>query len=191
MRIISGEFRGRKLVDSSHLKDLRPTTDRNREALFNILQSAKFLERLDFKIQDAKVLDLCCGTGAVAFEAMSRGAAQAFLIDKNPKHLEIAKKNAEVFKVEDKVTFLLADAEKLSIARQKFDLVFIDPPYSFKVDLMLKKIIENNWIDKKSLIVIESKYEQKLDESLELLDSRSYGGSWFGFFVMKDGEGES
>ena len=95
MRIITGKFRGRNLLKSDHLKSLRPTTDKNREALFNILSFGKFdkglakglaeglAEGLDFKLIDSKILDLCCGSGSIGFEALSRGAKFITFIDNN------------------------------------------------------------------------------------------------------------
>ena len=81
MRIISGKFKGKKLADIANTKGLRPTTDRNREALFNILFSAKFIKEIDFTIKNASILDMCCGTGAVGFEALSHGAKSVLFID--------------------------------------------------------------------------------------------------------------
>lgn len=186
MRIISGELKGRKLIDSSHLKDLRPTTDRNREALFNILNSAKSLREIAFSIEDLSVLDICCGTGAVAFEALSRGAKNALLIDKNFKHLEVAKENAKNLALENKTEFLLTDVEKLALAKKTYDLIYIDPPYSIDAKNIVKNLLERNWVHEKSLIIIESAKEINYEEcGLRMLDSRKYGISRFQFFMLK------
>lgn len=184
MRIISGKFKGRKLADSSHLKGLRPTTDMNREALFNILQSGKFIKQINFSLQDAVILDICCGTGAVAFEALSRGAKSAYLVDINSKHLEIAKENAKILNVEDQVKFSLADAANLSQAKEKFDLVYIDPPYADNASDIIKNLVEKNWIDENSLVIIESSDSNYGENSLALLDQRKYGRTYFSFFKI-------
>ncbi|MBM5782994.1 MAG: methyltransferase domain-containing protein, partial [Pelagibacterales bacterium] len=112
MRIVAGKFRGKNLVKSDHLKDLRPTTDKNREALFNILSSGKNIKELGFKILNSNVLDVCCGTGAVAFEALSRGANSAFLIDKNQTHLKIVKENILNLGLQNSVEVLAEDVFK-------------------------------------------------------------------------------
>ena len=103
MRIVAGKFRGKNLAKTDHLKSLRPTTDKNREALFNILSSAKFVREIGFKIIGAEVLDLCCGTGAVGFEALSRGAKFVTFVEINRDHLEIVHKNSGDLKVDKDV----------------------------------------------------------------------------------------
>ncbi len=184
MRIISGKLKGRKFIDSSDFKDLRPTTDKNRETLFNILNSAKFLQEIEFSFDN--VLDLCCGTGAVAFEAISRGASYALLVDKNSKHLEIAKENAQKFGVENEVEFLLSDAEKLPQAKKIFNLIYIDPPYKIKATQMVKNLLEKKYADKNSLIIIESDRSFDEDfEELKLIDSRVFGISKISFYILK------
>jgi 16S rRNA (guanine966-N2)-methyltransferase len=184
MRIIAGKFKGRILTKSNHLKSLRPTTDRNREALFNILSSAKFIKEMSFNLNETNVLDVCCGTGAVAFEALSRGAKSAFLIDKNRDHLEVTKKNSEILKVENSVKIVCADVSKLEKNSIFFDLVFLDPPYEDEVENFLTNLLKNDWIQEKSLLVIESSNvlkSLKID-NLHLLEKRIYGKTIFWFF---------
>jgi 16S rRNA (guanine966-N2)-methyltransferase len=188
MRIISGKFRGRKLAKSDHLKSsLRPTTDMAREALFNILFSAKSLKEFGFDLNGANVLDLCCGSGAVAFEAISRGAKSATLIDNNRIHIAVAKSNAELLKVESEVKILQADAKKLGPNNEFFDLVFIDPPYKENYLEIVQSALEKKWIQEKSLVVIEFNTSSDLGEIRNLLrkiEVRSYGGTSFGFFMV-------
>ncbi len=193
MRIVAGKYRGRKLADSSHLRDLRPTTDRNREALFNILTSGKVVSEIGFELIDANILDVCCGSGAVAFEALSRGAKSATLIDKNIDHLEIAKKTARDFDVRDEAKILSLDVRKLPENDEFFDLVFIDPPYAEDYQKIIKSLLEKNWIKKDSLVVIESGPRNKcgvasagLDfcSELKILDQRKYGITSFTFLKL-------
>ncbi len=182
MRIVAGKFRGRNLTKSDHLK-LRPTTDKNREALFNILTSGK----LGFEILDAQVLDMCCGTGAVGFEALSRGAQSVTFVDLNRAHLEVVKKNSVLLGVENSCEILSLDAKKLSENKKSFDLVFIDPPYAEDYFEIVKNLLTKNWINEKSLVVIESQTakEDLQFDGLELLDSRRYGSTSFWFFVVR------
>ena len=188
MRIISGKFRGRKLAKSDHLKSsLRPTTDMAREALFNILFSAKSLREFSFELNGANILDLCCGSGAVAFEALSRGAKSATLIDNNRAHIELTWQNAKLLEVDSEVKILQADARKLGQNNEFFDLVFIDPPYKENYFGIVQSALEKNWIQKKSLVVIEFNTNSDLGEIENLLrkiEIRSYGGTSFGFFVV-------
>jgi len=181
MRIVAGTLRGRKLLDSTKL-DLRPTTDRNREALFNILSTNKF----GFKLQNARILDLCCGTGAVGFEALSRGASFVTFIDNNQKHLNLVKENAKNLDVVNNVQILNCDANKLPsnlFSSNNFDLIFIDPPYE---NDYLKIIQQFKIFNINALIVIEFpkaiENTETLSSELTLLDLRTYGKSSFGFF---------
>ena len=188
MRIIAGELRGRRLVDSKDI-DFRPTTDRNREALFNILLCGRVVKEFGFDLIDANVLDICCGSGSIAFEALSRGAKSATLIDNNNQHLDVAKQNSEILKIEEKCEFILADA-KISLRNNEnvFDLVFIDPPYSEDYSAIAKNLIAKGWIKKDSLIVIESPVNKDIDDQLdylEIMDSRKYGISRFIFCKIK------
>lgn len=186
VRIISGKFRGKNLAKTDHLKTLRPTTDKNREALFNILTSGKFLKEIGFELQNAKILDVCCGTGAVAFEALSRGAKSAFLIDLERAHLEIAKRNSVLLKMENNVEILCADVKKLPENKKDFDLVFIDPPYEENYLEIIKNLAEKKWLQKKSLIVVEFQSNRNISdfvlEDFKLLDLREYGQTSFAFF---------
>lgn len=190
MRIISGELRGRKLVDSLHLrKTLRPTTDMAREALFNILFSARSLREIGFDLHGAKILDVCCGSGAVAFEALSRGAKSAVLIDNNRKHLELVYQNAEALKVADRVKIMQQDAKKLPKNSEEFDLVFIDPPYREDYDSIVESLVNQGWIQKKSLIVIEFDTMSDLEnisQFLKEVETRNYGKTAFKFLQLKD-----
>ncbi len=174
LRIISGTLKGRKLLDSSKL-DLRPTTDRNREALFNIINS-------NFELQGSNVLDLCAGTGAFAIEAISRGACRAICVEKNRDHANLLKKNADKLGISNQIEIRNADANNLSSLKgSKFDLIFIDPPYSLKIDGIIESLLKNELLAEDALVVTESGGEFKT-ELLEKIDIRKYGISWFGFF---------
>lgn len=189
MRIIAGKFKGKKLAKSDHLKDLRPTTDRCREALFNILSSHRIKESYNFDLKNSNVLDLCCGTGAVAFESLSRSAKSAVLVDKNFQHLELARKNAEILGLGQQVTFLNCDANKLPPNKQIFDLIFVDPPYEQDCQKILTSI--KNWISDQSLIIVESGSSGKSlceNNYLEILEERIYGQSRFTFLKKKSSQ---
>ncbi|MCG8568288.1 MAG: 16S rRNA (guanine(966)-N(2))-methyltransferase RsmD [Desulfobacterales bacterium] len=124
MRIISGENRGRKLAQIEGW-DIRPTADRVREAIFNILGPT---------IRHARVLDIFAGTGALGLEALSRGAASAVFVESAPASCKAITENINRCKKEDKALLLKQDATRLPYPlpmdqKDKFDLVFMDPPY--------------------------------------------------------------
>jgi len=191
MRIISGKFRGRKLVDCEKLKTLRPTTDKNREAFFNILQSAKFLKDLDFSLIDCNFLDLCCGSGAVGLEAISRGAKKVFFVENNYQHLEILRKNIELLKVENQIKILTENVKNLNSLNEDFDLIFLDPPYNENYQEIVENLLEKKYLKPKTLLVIEFEakkfqiFEEFFIRNFEILDQRIYGISLFGFFKIK------
>jgi 16S rRNA (guanine966-N2)-methyltransferase len=122
MRIIAGEFRGRRLALPRDAR-VRPTGDRLREAWMSILQDA---------MPRARVLDLFCGTGALGLEALSRGAATADFVELNPPSLAALKQNIELLGVHDRTSVHRGDAMRFAekLAPGSYDLVFADPPYS-------------------------------------------------------------
>ncbi len=174
MRIIGGLSRGTKLYTLDGL-DTRPTLDRVREALFNILQN---------NMRDAIVLDLFAGSGAIGLESISRGAQKAVLCDKNKKAIDIIKKNVEKLRVEDKVKIAFTDYENfLNTSKEKFDFIYIDPPYKTNFISDSIKIINNrNLLSDKGIIVAETDEEERvkneikeLNVSINIYDIRRYG----------------
>ena len=174
MRIIGGLSRGTKLYTLDGL-DTRPTLDRVREALFNILQN---------NMRDAIVLDLFAGSGAIGLESISRGAQKAVLCDKNKKAIDIIKKNVEKLRVEDKVKIAFTDYESfLNTSKEKFDFIYIDPPYKTNFISDSIKIINNrNLLSDKGIIVGETDEEERvkneikeLNVSINIYDIRRYG----------------
>ena len=175
MRVISGTARGKKLSSLDGL-ETRPTLDRVKEALFNILQ---------FNVKDASVLDLFSGSGALAIEALSRGAKEAILCDFSNKAIRIINKNLEDTRVKNKAKVLNKDyleaLNNLKKELKKFDIIFLDPPYktdySFK---SIEKILEYNLLKEDGIIVVETDDENKIEEikkieNIEIYDARKYG----------------
>ncbi len=120
MRIIAGEARGRRLF-APEGDETRPTADRVREALFNIIRA---------EVEDAVVLDLFAGSGALALEAISRGARRAVLCDKSPGAVQAIRRNIALMRAEDKTTVVAGDWRKaVRAGGERFTLVFLDPPY--------------------------------------------------------------
>jgi 16S rRNA (guanine966-N2)-methyltransferase len=122
IRIIAGDFKGRRLKTPTG-RTVRPTSDRVREAWFSILQQS---------IPDARVLDLFAGSGALGFEALSRGAARVDFVETHRVSLTTLKENIEALKVEDRVTIHRMDARRFAEGLQPgaYDVAFADPPYA-------------------------------------------------------------
>lgn len=176
MRIIGGKMRGTKLQTLEGFETTRPTLDRVKESLFNIIS---------MKIIDSEVLDLFSGSGALGIEAVSRGACKAYLCDMSPKAINVIKQNVEKTRCKDFVLVLnkkhIQALEFFKQSNKKFDIVFLDPPY--ETDLAEKSteyIIDNNLLNDEGIIIIETDDEKKLIkglnvEKVEIYDTRRYG----------------
>ncbi|GJM04709.1 MAG: ribosomal RNA small subunit methyltransferase D [marine bacterium B5-7] len=159
VRIIAGKWRGRKL-DVINSPGLRPTPDRVRETLFNWLQQ---------DIVGARCLDLFAGTGALAFEALSRGAAEVFMIESNPKIVETLKLHAETLGSAGH-TIQLADAISwLKQGINGFDIIFLDPPFGEGyIEQCCVAISEESLLKPKGLVYIESEKKLALPNGWEI-----------------------
>lgn len=130
MRIIAGEFRGR-VIKSPTDSRTRPTSDRLRETLFNVLAP---------RIEDARFLDLCAGTGAIGMEALSRGAEHVTFVDRSRKACALIEENLDLLGVPEEATEILALSAENFVGRKHesgWDIVFYDPPYDSNYDLVL------------------------------------------------------
>lgn len=180
-RIIAGYLKNKKIMIEKPNKtkvegvfQVRPTSERAREALFNILTN-----RVDINFNSCCFLDVCAGSGAIGFEAISRGAQHVTFIDNSPAQLEMIKYNAIALKVEDNVTLQNYDAAKLSAADRIYDVVFIDPPYA-NIDLLLQilsSLDNGKWIDDNTVIILEHSIRETLilPKNFEQIDQRKYG----------------
>lgn len=165
MRIIAGSAGGRKL-ETPEGQDIRPTTDRVREAVFNALFS-----RID--IEDTRVVDLFAGTGAYGLEALSRGAAHATFVDTDRRSIDLVRTNIEILGFGDRSTVVLGDgvAWARRSASAAIDVAFCDPPYAFaQWDELLAELTAG-------LVVIESGRDFVLPEPWIDLRSRRYGST--------------
>ncbi len=183
MRIVAGKHRGREL--QAPVGDgTRPTLGRARQSLFDILEHGKFSATGGSLLPDARVLEAFAGSGAFAFEALSRGAAFAAMID-NAKAAQAAMRaNAAALKETDHCRILAADATRPPPADQACDLVFLDPPYGKSLGSpALVALKESGWIDADTLVIVEvaSKEAFAAPEGFGLLDERIYGPAKFVF----------
>ena len=180
MRIVGGKYRGKKLWAPAG-RDVRPTSERAREAIFNILYS-----HLGGDYGEMKLLDVFAGTGAFGLEAMSRGFKEITFIDIDT---EAVQKNVKMFVSEkDKLRIIKADATRLPRARQKFDVVFTDAPYALDLSQKaLKQLVLQGWLKEKSLCIVEIRQDERweLPEEFELVDERVYGLARVLFLLLK------
>ena len=172
MRIIGGSARGRSIVAPPGSKT-RPTQDYVRESLFNIIR---------WDVQDARVLDLFAGTGALSLEAISRGAKEAVLIDMDRDACQAIKKNMETSRLGAQCRLIARDyrqaMDALACEGQKFDVVFIDPPYKMEnTGDMCAELFDKGLLSDSFLIVVEHRRGMAplLDLRFEAYDLRKYG----------------
>jgi 16S rRNA (guanine966-N2)-methyltransferase len=166
MRIIAGKYRGRRLKSPPSL-DTRPTSDRLRETLFNILAP---------QIKGARFLDLCAGSGAVGIEALSRGAAYATFVDQSRRMCGLIEANLEEFGVDENevevvnvaaAEFLLRGAKK---DRPPFDITFFDPPYESDYDVVVDRLGEHGvLLATAGIVVVEHHKKRELKEVFGVL----------------------
>lgn len=154
MRVITGTARGRKLKELPGL-DTRPTTDRVKESIFNIIQ---------FDIEGRKILDLYGGSGQLSIEALSRGAAEATLVELNPAAVRIIRENVETCGFGDRARIVASDAMAfLSGCREQYDVVFLDPPYEGPLmDRSLASIAAIDIVTKNGIIVCETALDKEM-----------------------------
>jgi len=187
MRIIAGSLKGRTLATPGpRSQTVRPTSDKVRGAIFNIL--GQWMEGLS-------VLDLYAGTGALAFEALSRGAEHAVLVDVSSEGLGLCRKNAESFKLQDRVEILPVPAvracQKLGKQQRVFELIFADPPYGKNaVQDVLAAVLENGLLGPKGMLVLEHSAEELSPPSfgdgpsLTRHDLREFGDTAVSFYSL-------
>jgi 16S rRNA (guanine(966)-N(2))-methyltransferase RsmD len=173
MRIISGKARGTNLYTLNGLTT-RPTQDRVKESLFNIIQS---------EIENANFLDLFSGSGAIALEAISRGAQKAILCDNSKEAIDIINRNIEKTHFNEQTEVYKLDYERLLNDKisSKQDIIFIDPPYKTSLaSKAVELIVKNNILNKDGLIIIETDEPERIAQEIEqikiqIVDQRKYG----------------
>jgi 16S rRNA (guanine966-N2)-methyltransferase len=174
VRIVGGRFKGRSLVTPKTWA-VRPTSDRLRETLFNVLAHA-----YDDPVEDARVLDLFAGTGALGFEALSRGASYVLFVDDSAEGRGLVRANIDTLGVAGITKVFRRDATRLGPAHpnQPFSLVFCDPPYGKGLATpALAGALSGGWLAPGALCVVEEAMEAEvtLPPGFELVEERAYG----------------
>ena len=173
MRIISGKARGTKLYTLEGIAT-RPTLDRVKESLFNIIQN---------DIEDSTILDLFSGSGAIGLEFLSRGAKRAVLCDNSKDAIKIIKQNVQKTHFEEIAEIYNIEFTKLieRLQNQKFDIIYIDPPYATDfIKISIEKIIEYKLVNENTKIIVETDDEKRILKQIEkmdveITDKRKYG----------------
>ena len=183
MRIISGKYKGIRL-NSPKDNSVRPTTDRIKETVFNILASR-------YSIEGENVLDMFCGSGALGLEAASRGAKNVVFADGCADSVKLAREN--IAKTKEKFEVIHGDYKYTAkrLRGEKFGLIFIDPPYKAGLYAdIFSRIKENGLIDVGGVVVVEhdgnadlSKYEDSF-----IIDTRQCGKTYISFYSLKEGQ---
>lgn len=170
-------MRGKKLSDvgaGDAAAHLRPTTDRVRESLFNLLTNG----RNGDLVRDARVLDLFAGTGALGLEALSRGAVHATFVDSGAASRALLRENIALCSVQGITKVFRTDVADIGEAKTPADLVFLDPPYGQQLgEAALAVLQRTGWLAKGATLVWEESAPPIIPAPFEMLDQRSYGGT--------------
>jgi 16S rRNA (guanine966-N2)-methyltransferase len=185
MRVVGGRLKGRNLASPSS-RDIRPTADRLRESIFNIL-----IHAYDDPIEDARVLDLFAGTGALGIEAISRGARFALFVDNGAEARALMRDNVEALGLGGVTKVYRRDATNLGPAHpmEPFSLVFLDPPYAKGLaDKALISLRDGGWLVPGALLVVEEAKAAglKAGEGFTELERRVYDDTEFVFLRVRD-----
>jgi 16S rRNA (guanine966-N2)-methyltransferase len=185
MRITGGQMRGRRLASPRGF-NIRPTSDKIREAIFNLIGQTHSGDH---------VLDLYGGTGSLGLEALSRGASMAVFVDDADEAARLIRKNLMLCGCQDRGTVLKEDLRrglprKYAVMSQKFELVFIDPPYGKDlIPPMLEELVQRDLLASGSLTIAESSKSESMSaapERLRLVDERVYGRTRIRIFHQGD-----
>lgn len=171
LRIVSGRFKGRVLHSPKSSKT-RPTKEALREAVFNICQGS---------IEGATVLDLFAGSGAIGFEALSRGASHVTFVEKDQLALSSIRKNIELLDLEGQTTLFSQDALQAIKQLNSFDLIYLDPPYEMRVEPILNELIARKSLNDQGTLFVEELFDPKKKpleiKGLFIKSSRRFGKS--------------
>ena len=175
MRIIGGKYRGKSIMPPQGYK-ARPTTDFAKEGLFNILNN-------EYEMDGLKVLDLFGGTGAITFEFASRGASMVYCVEMLPLHANFIKSQAAKFAM-DNVTVVRHNVfEFLEICREKFDIIFADPPYALEgLASLPDKVFSKDILHPGASFILEHPDEYSFESHPYFVKERKYGNVHFSFF---------
>lgn len=179
MRIISGQFKGRRISPPKKLP-VRPTTDMSKEALFNILNN-------HFNFTELRILDLFAGTGNISYEFASRGSQPIISVDADYGCVSFIKKTAAEF--EFNLTAIKSDVFAfLEKNKSEYDIIFADPPYGMSqadFEKIVHLVFDNKLLSEEGMLIVEHSKHTKLNHLEQLSFQKNYGGSTFSFFELE------
>jgi|SRR5690606_1149534 len=187
MRIISGNFRGKRINAPANLP-ARPTTDFAKEALFNVLNNQFYLDEIS-------VLDLFSGIGSISLEFASRGSQRIVSVDQDTGCVKFLAETAKDLKIEDQISVHKYDVFQFlkRNTQGSFDVIFADPPFAFETEDYLKLaelIQENNWLNPDGQLIMEHSKSHKFEAHPNFIQTRKYGNVNFSFFEMRENSEE-
>ena len=176
MRIVGGEFKGRRIAVPSNFPS-RPTTDFAKEGLFNVLEN-------QFDLSDMKVLDLCSGTGNISLEFLSRGVKEVTSVDSHTNCLKFVQKNASSLAILNRITTVKSDLQTFILnTNQTFDIIFADPPFNYdKYSQIVKTVFERELLNENGILILEHSKQKSFDTEPKFSFFRNYGNVTFSFF---------
>ena len=186
MRIISGYFKGKKILEPKD-KETRPLKDLTKESIFNILNHSN---KFEINFENSIVLDLFSGVGSFGLECLSRGARHVTFVENYDGVLPILKKNLENLKIIRKYEIIeknLFNNFNFKFLENKFDIIFLDPPYKEnKLDLIIDNISKKKILNKNGIIIIHrhKKENDKFSKNLKILEEKKYGISKIFFATL-------
>ena len=177
MRIIGGRLRGRTILPPQGYK-ARPTTDFAKEGLFNVLNN-------EYEMEGLKVLDLFGGTGAISYEFASRGAERVYCVEMLPMHADFIRASAQKYGMDNLTVVRHNVFEFLDICREKFDIVFADPPYALEgLDTLPDRVFSRGILHPGAYFILEHPQDYDFSAHQYFLKERKYGNVHFSFFEM-------
>jgi len=190
MRIVTGKFKGREIIPPPKSIELRPTSDRVREAIFDVVR---------FNIANSVFLDLFAGSGAIGIEAISEGAKFSVFVEKNPVALRVIKKNVKMLGIENQALIIKQDVLNFikrpfsfESFKEKFDFVFLDPPYASKLaGQTMQALLNFSFLKSDSIIIAEhSEVEILLDDlkgtnSFKKFREKKYGNIAVSYYSIE------
>ena len=177
MRIISGKFKGRKIFQPKD-EITRPLKDLTKESIFNIIKHSNLLK---IKIEKSNILDLFSGVGSFGIECLSRGASNVFFYENYESVLKILRKNVDFLKINEKISIIEADVfnkNNLTKLKNKFEIIFMDPPFKEKnISKLIENLIELNLLKKTGIIIVHRHKKEKNDfpKKFNILLEKKYG----------------
>jgi len=177
MRIISGNLKGKKILDPLD-KSTRPLKDMVRESIFNIIEHSK---NESVVIKNANILDIFAGTGSFGIECLSRGAKHVIFFENYKDSIKILKKNIDLLILNEKIKIIEEDSynlDKTSLGLKKFDLIFLDPPFKdTKINDLIETISRSKIASKKTLVIIHrnKKVKEEISKKFTILREKTYG----------------